>query len=161
MGGITDALFGGSKSSSSSQSGNTNNDFLKNALGGSVGTGANAMSSIANLLGVGGADNGQSSQAFQNYLGSSGYKFMMDSGSKAITDNAATKGTLNSGATLKGVTQYGQNLGSTQFNNYLSQLQGLVSGGQGAANTIAGAGQFSKANSSAHQQNGIIPGLFG
>lgn len=184
MGGIVDTLFGGSKqkssssqssqstSSSSSVSGNHAYDFLQNALGGSVGTGTNAMSSMAALLGQGG-DPAAAQGAFNNYLGSTGYNFMMDQGSKAITGNKAASGLLKSGSTLKALTGFGQNLGSQYFNNYLTQLQGLVGNGMQAANTISGAGNYANSqsnsqststgtsNSSGHSSNGIIPGLFG
>lgn len=66
------------------------------------------------------------SPAYQNYLNSTGYNFQMQQGSDAITGNAASKGLLNSGATAKALTSYGQNLASTTYSNYLSQLGGLA-----------------------------------
>lgn len=184
MGGIVDSLFGGSKQSSnstqqstsssqsSSDSGNHAYDFLKNSLSGNVGIGNNAMGSMAALLGQGG-DAGAAQGAFNNYLGSTGYNFMLDQGSKAITGNKAASGMLKSGSTLKALTGYGQNLGSQYFNNYLTQLQGLVGNGLSSANTISGAGNYSNSQSTStsqstgtssskgHSSNGIIPGLFG
>lgn len=67
--------------------------------------------------------------AFQNYLNSTGYNFNLQQGTGAINANAASKGLLNSGATAKALTSYGQNLGSAYFNNYLGQL-GNLSGQQ-------------------------------
>lgn len=66
------------------------------------------------------------SPAYQNYLKSTGYNFQMQQGSDAITGNAAAKGLLNSGATGKALTTYGQNLASTTFNNYLGQQTNLA-----------------------------------
>ncbi len=58
---------------------------------------------------------------------------------RMLSSNAA-KGLLNSGATLKALTKYGQNLGSTTFNNYLSQLGGLSTTGLKAGAVTADAG---------------------
>lgn len=79
----------------------------------------------------------QNNPAFQNYLKSTGYNFQQQQGTAAITGNAAAKGLLNSGATAKALQGYGQNLASTTFNNYLTQMGGLA-GLQ--ANTAAGYG---------------------
>jgi hypothetical protein len=46
-----------------------------------------------------------------------GYQFRMDEGLKAIDRSAAARGSLNSGATLKALTNYGQNLASSEYNN--------------------------------------------
>lgn len=89
----------------------------------------------------------QTKGAFDNYLNSTGYNFQLDQGSRAITGSSAAKGMLNSGATAKALTQYGQNLGSSYFNNYLGQLgklndQQFNTAGQGikATTDTAGAG---------------------
>ena len=81
----------------------------------------NANSMGQQLLGV--APMGQGTQnAFNNYLNSTGYNFMLGQGQQALTGSAAARGLLNSGATAKALTNYGQNLGSQYFNNYLNQL---------------------------------------
>lgn len=125
----------------------------QNALAGQGAT----QNAIAGLLGTGG-NAAQAQQAFNNYKNSVGYKFQLNQGAQAIDTNAATSGMLDSGATLKGLNAYGQNLASTTFNNYLGQLGGLnsmqgataqmgqnslgavaqtgTSGGYGAANAI-------------------------
>lgn len=158
MGGITKALFGGSSNKSSSS--NNAYSFLKDTLGGNVSQGANAMSAIGNFLGLGGeGGNAQAGAGLDNWLSSTGGKFMLDQGSKAITGNAAAKGLLNSGATAKALTGYGQNLAATQSQNYLGNLAQLAQLGLGSAGTIAGAGGVSTGKGSS--QNGIIPGLFG
>ena len=84
---------------------------------------------------------------FNNYLNSTGYNFQLNQGQNAIGSNAAAKGLLQSGGTAKALTQYGQNLASTTFNNYLGQLGNLnnqqgatVTSGQNALGQIASAG---------------------
>lgn len=188
MGGLTKALFGGSSqksgstqtststssSNSTSESGNKAYDYLLGLLGGNVKTGGNAMASMGALLGQGG-DPAAAKSAFDAYLGSTGYNFMMDQGSHAITGNNAAKGLLNSGSTLKALNTYGQNTGAQYFNNYLGQLQNLVANGNQSAGLISGAGGYSNSTSNStsnsmsngssygngSSQNGIIPGLFG
>ncbi len=44
-----------------------------------------------------------------------GYQFRMDEGLKAIDRSAAARGGLNSGATLKALTRFGQNQASQEF----------------------------------------------
>lgn len=73
-----------------------------------------------------------------------GYQFRLAEGMKAIERSAAARGLLQSGGTLKGIQQYGQNLASDEYQNafgrYLTQrsarmdpYQYLIGIGQGAA----------------------------
>jgi hypothetical protein len=71
---------------------------------------------------------------FSNYLNSTGYNFQLGQGQSAIAGSAASKGILNSGDTAKALTQYGQNLATGSFNNYLGQL-GSLNNQQGATAT--------------------------
>ena len=50
-----------------------------------------------------------------------GYNFRMSEGIKALERSAAARGLLQSGGTLKGVTQYGQNLASQEYENAFSR----------------------------------------
>lgn len=148
------SLLGGSKSTSSSS--NRAFDAIKGIYTPAAEQGVGAQNFIAQLLGLQG-DAG-ANQAFQNYLNSSGYKFQLGEGMKAITSNNAARGLLNSGATLKKVQEYGQNLASTGFNNYLGQLGSVVQSGLGAGGLITSAGQTSSSNS---KESGGIGGLIG
>lgn len=138
--GIGSALFGGSSSSNSGAPALdlTGYNYLTKGAGASTITGAqtagataqtgatNTQNTEAALLGGGTPDQQAGAKtAFNNYLGSTGYNFNLDQGSKAITGSAAAKGLLGSGATAKALTGYGQNLGSSYLNNYLGQLNTL------------------------------------
>lgn len=78
--------------------------------------------------------------AFQDYQDSTGHQFQLGEGMRAITGSAAAKGLLNSGATLKALNRFGQNLGATTFNNYLGQLGNVANRGLQAGGLIGGAG---------------------
>jgi hypothetical protein len=107
-----------------------------------INNGGAANNAIAALLGTGGtaAQKTGANNAFQNYLGSTGYNFNLQQGDNAINSNQAAKGLLNSGSTGKALTAYGQNLGSNYFNNYLGQLSGLAGAGQTALGQVGQAG---------------------
>lgn len=59
-----------------------------------------------------------------------GYQFRLNQGLNAITGNAAARGMLNSGATLKGLTNYSQDYASSEFGNEWNRLAGLAGVGQ-------------------------------
>lgn len=99
--------------------------------------------------------------AFNNYLNSTGYQFMLGQGQDAITGSAAARGLLNSGATAKALTKYGQDTGSQYFDKYMSQLGnmnntlgGTASAGQNALGQIATVGTTGGGNSA----NALIQG---
>lgn len=53
-----------------------------------------------------------------------GYNFRRDQGNIGITNNAATSGMLQSGDTLRGLTQYGQDASSQEYNNAFNRYLG-------------------------------------
>lgn len=50
-----------------------------------------------------------------------GYQFRLSEGMKALERSAAARGLLQSGGTLKGIQQYGQNLASEEYQNAFSR----------------------------------------
>lgn len=149
IGGIG-SIFGGNKTKKVA---NQAFDWAKSSpLANYLGQGAGANSQMGALLGLGG-DTGAANDAFNNYLGSTGYNFTLDQGSKAITGNAAARGLLGSGATAKALTNYGQNTAQQYFNNYLAQLAGLSSQGLSAGNSIVGAGSAAAPNAAKAEQD--------
>lgn len=146
--GLAGSLFGGSKekSSQTQSSSNRSYDFLKDSLGGIIGQSGQASSQLANLLGLGGEP--AQTGAFDNWRKNTGYNFGFNQGQDAITGSAAAKGLLNSGSTAKALSQFGQDYGATKYNDYLSQLSGLLGQGLQAGNVISGAGGVSQGQSS-------------
>lgn len=96
-----------------------------------------------------------------------GYAFRLKEGLRAIENSALAGGMGQSGATLRGLTRYGQELGSQEFTNAfnryqaeraarLNPLQSLTGMGQTAANTIGGAaGRFGEQIGSNLIQGGV------
>lgn len=72
---------------------------------------------------------------YNNYLNSTGYQQQMQQGTAALTGSAAARGLLNSGATAKALTTYGQGLAGQSFNNYLGQLGSANNQAQASVNT--------------------------
>lgn len=99
--------------------------------------GGAANRAIAGALGVSGAP--EQSTQFQNFLNSTGFKARLQAGSEAITGNRAAAGLLNTGATLKRLTTFGQDLAQGGFSNFLSQLGGVAGRGLSAAGGEASA----------------------
>lgn len=104
-----------------------------------AGNGTAANNAEAQLLGLQGVTP-QTKTAFDNYLKSTGYNFQLNSGDNAIESTAGAKGLLNSGGTAKALMKYGQDLGSTYFNNYLTNLNNMNAGGYNAVAAVGNAG---------------------
>jgi len=84
----------------------------------------------------GGAAGGSGNPAFDAFQRSTGYQARLRDGTNAITGSAATRGMLNSGATLKALNQFGQEQAQQSFNDYLGLLGGLSSQGLQAATAV-------------------------
>lgn len=80
-------------------------------------------------------------QAFENYQNSTGYQFRMGEGVRSLDAAASAGGVRNSGAAQKSLMRYGQNVGSAEFSNYLSQLANQQGVGLAGASAQAGVGQ--------------------
>jgi len=149
---IGDALFGGSQSKQQSSSGNLAYPGLSSAFGGQISNGTGANSMLANLLGLGNTQAGV--DAFNNYKNSAGYAAEEKAGTNAITNNNAARGLLQSGDTLKSISQYGTDLTNRYYDNYLKDLLGLSSQGIAAGGLLSDAGRTSSSSGSSHEKSG-------
>jgi len=112
--------------------------------------GVTAQNQLMQMLGIGGdttaANYGKYAKDFgmSDFTADPGYQFRLEQGMKALNASAAAKGMGQAGANIKGALDYGQNLGSQEyqnaFNRYqtnrtaqLAPLQNLYAGGQAAA----------------------------
>lgn len=87
-----------------------------------------------------------------DYQADPGYAFRLSEGMKGLERSAAARGGLLSGATLKGIQNYGQGLASQEYQNAFNRYQtnqgnqfnrlaGIAGVGQTAAGNIGQAGQ--------------------
>lgn len=111
-------------------------------------TGSNAISKLSQLLGIGGPGSAQPNNAalmgaLENYPG---YQFAQQQGLKAVNASGAARGILNSGATIKNATTFGQGLATSTLGSYLSQLMQLGQLGESAGSITGNTGAAAGAN---------------
>ncbi len=84
----------------------------------------------------------QAAQAgFDTFRNSTGYQFRLGEGMNALNSGYAGAGTIKSGAAMRAATEYGQNLASQEFGNYLGALGNQQALGMSAGSAMAGVGQ--------------------
>ncbi len=132
-------FFGSKTQKENSTVSNSAYPVLQQAFGGTLTNGGQANDALSAMLGLGG-DHAAQSAAFDQWKNGVGYQNAMQSGSEAVTNNQAAHGLLASGSTGKRLTQFGQDLGNSYYNNYMQQLLGLGNQALGAGGLLAGAG---------------------
>lgn len=82
--------------------------------------------------------------ALSNFQASPDYQFRLNEGLDAVQNSAAAQGTLHSGDTLRGITDYASNLASGEYADWFGRQQGLGDRQQGlqADNFARESGQF-------------------
>lgn len=101
-----------------------------------------------------GQTQGQSfNDGFRNYIDNSDYAFNLGEGFNAINSGYAGAGTLQSGAAMRGIEDYRQNLQAGYRNEYIGGLRGQQMVGVGAANALAGIGTNYANNAAQINQN--------
>ena len=101
--------------------------------------GGAATGMLSNALGLNGAaGNAAATSAFQS---APGYQYSVNQATDAATRAAAAAGMGASGNTLKAVTTLGQNLANQNYQQYLTNLQGVAGQGLTAASGISGNNQ--------------------
>jgi hypothetical protein len=113
--------FMADKNKGKTSSSNSAHGDIKNAFGGMMNSGGGASSALMNMLGLGGGG----ASMFDAYRDSSNYDFVRDQGTQAITSNAAAKGLLGSGGTMKALSNYGQQTADSFAGNYMDRLMGV------------------------------------
>lgn len=141
------SVYGASKASSAANDAAAQNNALQREIyNKNVGfetpwmdRGNAAAEMYNNAIGLG-KDPAAAANALAAYKGSTGFDTTLKTGVNALTQNAAVSGLLNSGANLKNITGYGQNLGQQYFQNWLGNLNTVSQQGLGATNALAGVG---------------------
>lgn len=105
---------------------------------------------------------------YEDFIVDPGYRFRLQEGLRALDRTAAARGGLLGGNQLRGITQFGQELGSQEygnafnrynigFQNRLNPLQSLAGVGQTTTATMANqAGQFGNVLGQAEATKGNI-----
>lgn len=147
-GAVINSSAAGSAADKAQQNANANDALLskiydsnKTELQPYVDRGNVAGNAESDLLGLNGPTSAASTNAFNDYLNSDGYKFQLDQGTAAITGSRAAAGTLDSGGTLKSLNAYGQGVASQYFQTYLGNLNGIANTGLAGAGALAGVGE--------------------
>ena len=78
---------------------------------------------------------------YSSFYQSPDYQFRLQEGLKALERSAAAKGNLQSGSTLKGITEYGQGMAGQAYGDYYNRLASLANVGQTASQYTGGLGQ--------------------
>lgn len=107
------------------------------------------------------ADSGRYARDFNmsDFQADPGYSFRLSEGLKQLQRTAAARGGLLSGSTLRGVTRYGQDVASQEYqnafnryqinrSNQIQPLQSLMGAGQSATNMLGAAGDRFVGNAS-------------
>lgn len=116
--------------------------------------GLTAQNKLLDYMGLSAGAGGKYARDFSmaDYQADPGYAFRLSEGMKGLNATAAARGGLISGNALRAATQYGQEMGSQEYqnaynryqtnrSNQLNPLQSLMGAGQTAANTLGNAGQ--------------------
>jgi hypothetical protein len=121
-------------------------------------SGLTAQNRMMALLGIGedrtAPDFGKYARDFgmSDFQTDPGYGFRLSEGMKALERSAAARGGLLSGATMKGITRFGQDTASGEYmnafnryqtnrSNQLNPLQSLMGSGQTSTNALSSAAQ--------------------
>ena len=111
----------------------------KSALSPYMNAGKTPVSLMGGALGFG--NSSAYRRAFGNFIENSDYGFQMAEGGNAINSGYAGAGTVNSGAAMKALEQYRQNLQQGYRGEYNSLLANQQALGLGGASALAGVGQ--------------------
>lgn len=147
-------IFGGSKqksqSTSSSSSSNQSLPFLQTNYGA---TGADAFNSGASAL------KSELGGGFEGYKDKMGFDFLEKLGLRKGAGSFSGRGAFQSGAALKSLAGFEDNLAKTSYGGYLDKLLQQAQLGMGAGSLIGGAGNVSSSTSqstgSGSSNNGI------
>ena len=108
--------------------------------------GTAANTALGGLLGIN-SNAAQSQQAFQNYLGSTNYNFLLNQGEQA--QGFLNAPNLSSGATGKALINYGQGMAGNALSGYENILQNQAGMGLTGATAL---GQLGNQNAQLQQQ---------
>lgn len=109
----------------------------------------------AGVSALGGMQNADFSRDFtaNDFTKDPGYDFRMNEGQKAIERSAAARGGLQTGGTLKALTQYGQGFASNEYQNAYNRFNADRDRRFGRLSTLAGFGGSANASNASAGAN--------
>lgn len=116
-----------------------------------VNRGNEAGGGLQSMLGFGDQEQGRG--LFRNYIQNSDYGFQFGEGANALNSGYAGNGTLQSGAAMKDLEKYRQNLQAGYRNEFMNALGNQQGVGLGAGSALAGVGQNYVNTVGANNQN--------
>jgi hypothetical protein len=134
--------------------------------------GRSALDKIGQILGFGtmvgeGGDGGGYSftgdydgavqkNALKAFQTTPGYQFRRDEGVKTLDRSAASRGMTLSGAQIKGVQEFGDNLANQEFDSYVNRLMGVAGMGNQSQAGLSGTNSGLTASSSNNMMQGGV-----
>lgn len=128
-------------------------------------SGTQANNTLTDLYGLNGQDAGAQAAARANFQNTPGYQFALNQGVAAQDASAAARGNILSGNQQKALTDYGQGLANTTYNQYVQNLQNQVgqgvtaAGGVGTGQAAVANAQAGKSGAAANNQNQALAGI--
>lgn len=104
----------------------------------------------------GGMGGGSALGGLQQYFNSSGGQFLLNQGLDGLTSKFSAMGLSKSGAAMKAMEQFRQDLVSTKLDNYLGKLGEVAKLGLGAGGLVTGAGQYGKSTGATQGAGAMI-----
>lgn len=114
--------------------------------------GGNALTALESGIGIGPGTNNTGTGPLNapftmaDFQNSPGYQFQLQQGENAVLNNASATGGVNSGNTLKALTQYGQGVANQDYWNAYNAYTTAQNQKFGQLQTLAGSGQNAAAN---------------
>jgi hypothetical protein len=142
------AIFGGKKSQSTQESGNTNAGLINQTFGGVANQTGESINQLQALL-------GGDASGFRNFANAIDLGNTMERGARGITSAGAARGLLRSGATGMALQDYNQAISNQAAGSYMDRLMGIGQMGLGAGQLMTSAGQFSRGQSTSKEKPGM------
>lgn len=158
VGGITSLVSANKAADAQTRAANQSTEYQKYMYDTSRGdlapfrdVGQNALYQLASATGVEyagapGTIQDRMATALNRFQASPDYNFRLNEGVKALDQSAASRGKLYSGGQQKAITEYGQNLASGEWNNYLNRIAAQAGIGQTATNAQVASNANTAAN---------------
>lgn len=136
------AIFGGSKSKQQSTSSSSSSNLAYPAVNSAyMPEATNSFQSGARALQAG------LTGGYDQYKQNTGLDFWQQLGLRKAAGGFSGRGLYNTGATLKALSNYGQQTATANYNDYLEQQAKLASLGLQGGNLVSGAGNISNSTS--------------